>query len=166
MGWLWGLYGADPPSPQSWLYLKGSYLRCTRHMEVAFMVCAINPNIDPHTDSLELLQLQQVGGRALWGVWGGRWGAMGRMGWVMGCVGQVMGHYGQYGVGYGAGHYGAQWGWCAVGHSTDWDAMRCTVGHAVGLAMGQVRYGAPPIIFHPPPQRLLWLLYDMGHLER
>lgn len=48
---------------RSWLYLKGSYLRCTRHMEVAFMVCAINPNIDPHTDSLELLQLQQ---RLLW----------------------------------------------------------------------------------------------------
>ncbi|XP_021239639.1 menin [Numida meleagris] len=50
-------------APQSWLYLKGSYLRCTRHMEVAFMVCAINPSIDPHTDSLELLQLQQ---RLLW----------------------------------------------------------------------------------------------------
>ncbi|NXR26604.1 MEN1 protein, partial [Cinclus mexicanus] len=49
--------------PQSWLYLKGSYLRCTRHMEVAFMVCAINPSIDGHTDSLELLQLQQ---RLLW----------------------------------------------------------------------------------------------------
>ncbi|KAM9501949.1 LOW QUALITY PROTEIN: menin [Guaruba guarouba] len=48
---------------RSWLYLKGSYLRCTRHMEVAFMVCAINPCIDPHTDSLELLQLQQ---RLLW----------------------------------------------------------------------------------------------------
>uniref|UniRef100_A0A8C5X3Q1 Menin n=1 Tax=Malurus cyaneus samueli TaxID=2593467 RepID=A0A8C5X3Q1_9PASS len=47
----------------SWLYLKGSYLRCTRHMEVAFMVCAINPSIDGHTDSLELLQLQQ---RLLW----------------------------------------------------------------------------------------------------
>uniref|UniRef100_A0A8V5GJT2 Menin n=1 Tax=Melopsittacus undulatus TaxID=13146 RepID=A0A8V5GJT2_MELUD len=47
----------------SWLYLKGSYLRCTRHMEVAFMVCAINPSIDLHTDSLELLQLQQ---RLLW----------------------------------------------------------------------------------------------------
>ncbi|NWV36893.1 MEN1 protein, partial [Grantiella picta] len=44
---------------RSWLYLKGSYLRCTRHMEVAFMVCAINPSIDGHTDSLELLQLQQ-----------------------------------------------------------------------------------------------------------
>uniref|UniRef100_A0A8V5GJ45 Menin n=1 Tax=Melopsittacus undulatus TaxID=13146 RepID=A0A8V5GJ45_MELUD len=48
---------------RSWLYLKGSYLRCTRHMEVAFMVCAINPSIDLHTDSLELLQLQQ---RLLW----------------------------------------------------------------------------------------------------
>ncbi|KAG8146672.1 hypothetical protein E2320_013795 [Naja naja] len=43
----------------SWLYLKGSYLRCTRQMEVAFMVCAINPSIDLHSDSLELLQLQQ-----------------------------------------------------------------------------------------------------------
>lgn len=31
-------------------------------MEVAFMVCAINPSIDLHTDSLELLQLQQVRG--------------------------------------------------------------------------------------------------------
>ncbi|NXG24567.1 MEN1 protein, partial [Grallaria varia] len=51
------------PPAQSWLYLKGSYLRCTRHMEVAFMVCAINPSIDGHTDSLELLQLQQ---RLLW----------------------------------------------------------------------------------------------------
>ncbi|XP_062457031.1 menin [Rhea pennata] len=48
---------------RSWLYLKGSFVRCSRHMEVAFMVCAINPAIDPHTDSLELLQLQQ---RLLW----------------------------------------------------------------------------------------------------
>lgn len=48
--------------PKSWLYLKGSYLRCDRKMEVAFMVCAINPSIDLHTDSLELLQLQQVRG--------------------------------------------------------------------------------------------------------
>ena len=47
-------------SPKSWLYLKGSYMRCDRKMEVAFMVCAINPSIDLHTDSLELLQLQQV----------------------------------------------------------------------------------------------------------
>ncbi|KAG9475367.1 menin isoform X2 [Eleutherodactylus coqui] len=44
---------------KSWLYLNGKYLRCTRHMEVAFMVCAINPSIDAHTDSMELLQLQQ-----------------------------------------------------------------------------------------------------------
>lgn len=35
-------------------------MRCDRKMEVAFMVCAINPSIDLHTDSLELLQLQQV----------------------------------------------------------------------------------------------------------
>uniref|UniRef100_A0A6I8N6W5 Menin n=1 Tax=Ornithorhynchus anatinus TaxID=9258 RepID=A0A6I8N6W5_ORNAN len=48
---------------RSWLYLKGSYLRCDRKMEVAFMVCAINPSIDLHTDSLELLQLQQ---KLLW----------------------------------------------------------------------------------------------------
>ncbi|XP_029141176.1 menin isoform X2 [Protobothrops mucrosquamatus] len=48
---------------RSWLYLKGSYLRCTRPMEVAFMVCAINPSIDLHSDSLELLQLQQ---KLLW----------------------------------------------------------------------------------------------------
>lgn len=47
-------------SLKSWLYLKGSYMRCDRKMEVAFMVCAINPSIDLHTDSLELLQLQQV----------------------------------------------------------------------------------------------------------
>ncbi|XP_056383423.1 menin isoform X2 [Hyla sarda] len=44
---------------KSWLYLNGRYLRCDRHMEVAFMVCAINPSIDTHTDSLELLQVQQ-----------------------------------------------------------------------------------------------------------
>lgn len=46
--------------PQSWLYLKGSYMKCDRNMEVAFMVCAINPSLDLHTDSSELLQLQQV----------------------------------------------------------------------------------------------------------
>ncbi|XP_069750212.1 menin isoform X2 [Narcine bancroftii] len=44
---------------RSWLYLKGSYLKCDRKMEVALMVCAINPSIDHHTDSVELLQLQQ-----------------------------------------------------------------------------------------------------------
>lgn len=49
-------------SPQSWLYLKGSYMKCDRNMEVAFMVCAINPSLDLHTDSSELLQLQQVTG--------------------------------------------------------------------------------------------------------
>ncbi|KAJ8337645.1 hypothetical protein SKAU_G00366110 [Synaphobranchus kaupii] len=50
-------------SERSWLYLKGSYLKCNRNMEVAFMVCAINPSVDLHTDSTELLQLQQ---RLLW----------------------------------------------------------------------------------------------------
>ncbi|ROL47940.1 Menin [Anabarilius grahami] len=48
---------------RSWLYLKGSYMKCNRNMEVAFMVCAINPSLDLHTDSTELLQLQQ---RLLW----------------------------------------------------------------------------------------------------
>ncbi|XP_062850146.1 menin [Trichomycterus rosablanca] len=50
-------------SERSWLYLKGSYLKCNRNMEVAFMICAINPSLDLHTDSSELLQLQQ---RLLW----------------------------------------------------------------------------------------------------
>lgn len=48
---------------RSWLYLKGSYMKCNRNMELAFMVCAINPSLDLHTDSTELLQLQQ---RLLW----------------------------------------------------------------------------------------------------
>ncbi|KAM4565233.1 menin isoform 2-T2 [Fundulus diaphanus] len=48
---------------KSWLYLKGSYMKCNRNMEVAFMVCAINPSLDLHTDSSELLQLQQ---KLLW----------------------------------------------------------------------------------------------------
>ncbi|XP_030636145.1 menin [Chanos chanos] len=48
---------------RSWLYLKGSYMKCNRNMEVAFMVCAINPSLDLHTDSTELLQLQH---RLLW----------------------------------------------------------------------------------------------------
>ncbi|XP_029382186.1 menin isoform X4 [Echeneis naucrates] len=47
----------------SWLYLKGSYMKCDRNMEVAFMICAINPSLDLHTDSSELLQLQQ---KLLW----------------------------------------------------------------------------------------------------
>ncbi|KAM9426004.1 menin isoform 1-T2 [Pholidichthys leucotaenia] len=48
---------------KSWLYLKGSYMKCDRNMEVAFMVCAINPSLDLHTDSSELLLLQQ---KLLW----------------------------------------------------------------------------------------------------
>ncbi|XP_068611887.1 menin [Brachionichthys hirsutus] len=50
-------------SEKSWLYLKGSYMKCDRNMEVAFMVCAINPSLDLHTDSSELLRLQQ---KLLW----------------------------------------------------------------------------------------------------
>lgn len=38
-------------------------MKCNRNMEVAFMVCAINPSLDLHTDSSELLQLQQVSKR-------------------------------------------------------------------------------------------------------
>ncbi|KAF0045648.1 hypothetical protein F2P81_002177 [Scophthalmus maximus] len=38
-------------------------MKCDRNMEVAFMVCAINPSLDLHTDSSELLQLQQ---KLLW----------------------------------------------------------------------------------------------------
>uniref|UniRef100_A0A7N6ADQ6 Menin n=1 Tax=Anabas testudineus TaxID=64144 RepID=A0A7N6ADQ6_ANATE len=53
-------------SEKSWLYLKGSYMKCDRNMEVAFMVCAINPSLDLHTDSSELLQLQQVIHIPLW----------------------------------------------------------------------------------------------------
>uniref|UniRef100_A0A8C9VZG7 Menin n=1 Tax=Scleropages formosus TaxID=113540 RepID=A0A8C9VZG7_SCLFO len=55
-------------SEKSWLYLKGSYLKCNRNIEVAFMVCAINPSVDLHTDSTELLQLQQVCRLPLWPV--------------------------------------------------------------------------------------------------
>lgn len=40
-------------------------MKCNRNMEVAFMVCAINPSLDLHTDSSELLQLQQVSWRML-----------------------------------------------------------------------------------------------------
>uniref|UniRef100_A0A2K5EL52 Menin n=1 Tax=Aotus nancymaae TaxID=37293 RepID=A0A2K5EL52_AOTNA len=42
---------------------RRSYMRCDRKMEVAFMVCAISSSIDLHTDSLELLQVQQ---KLLW----------------------------------------------------------------------------------------------------
>ncbi|XP_010886242.1 menin isoform X2 [Esox lucius] len=55
--------GVSERVSKSWLYLKGSYMKCNRNMEVAFMVCAINPSLDLHTDSSELLQLQQ---RLLW----------------------------------------------------------------------------------------------------
>uniref|UniRef100_A0A4W6E8B6 Menin n=1 Tax=Lates calcarifer TaxID=8187 RepID=A0A4W6E8B6_LATCA len=55
---------------KSWLYLKGSYMKCDRNMEVAFMVCAINPSLDLHTDSSELLQLQQ---KLLWLLYEREW---------------------------------------------------------------------------------------------
>ncbi|KAI8484751.1 Menin [Branchiostoma belcheri] len=44
---------------KSWLYLYGFPVQCTRSMEVAAMVSAINPSIDSHTDSIEMASLQQ-----------------------------------------------------------------------------------------------------------
>ncbi|CAH1262015.1 MEN1 [Branchiostoma lanceolatum] len=44
---------------KSWLYLYGYPVQCTRSMEVAAMVSAINPSIDSHTDSIEMASLQQ-----------------------------------------------------------------------------------------------------------
>jgi hypothetical protein len=77
-------------------------------MEVAFMVCAINPSLDLHTDSSELLQLQQV-----------------------------------------------------------------TPTHTVGTCSSQYNLFLAPeyffLIYFPvfnPLQKLLWLLYDRGDLER
>uniref|UniRef100_A0A8B9DND0 Menin n=1 Tax=Anser cygnoides TaxID=8845 RepID=A0A8B9DND0_ANSCY len=148
------------PWASSWLYLKGSYLRCTRHMEVAFMVCAINPSIDLHTDSLELLQLQQVGravghavGHAVGLVWG--WcGAGTPWGTPWGCrgAGVVLAHCGAcYGACYGACRgagtlwgtpWGMLWGWHAVGHAVGLLWGWHTVGHTVGRAVGLARRGA------------------------
>lgn len=45
---------------KSWLYLNGQVVICTRDMEVAAMVSAINPAINASTTSVEMESLQQV----------------------------------------------------------------------------------------------------------
>ena len=50
----------DKTTGQSWLYLNGYPVKCTRHMEVASMVSSINPGITNTSDSIELASLQQV----------------------------------------------------------------------------------------------------------
>lgn len=49
----------DKTIGQSWLYLNGYPVKCTRHMEVASMVSSINPGITNTSDSIELASLQQ-----------------------------------------------------------------------------------------------------------
>lgn len=49
----------DKTTGQSWLYLNGYPVKCTRHMEVASMVSSINPGITNTSDSIELASLQQ-----------------------------------------------------------------------------------------------------------
>ncbi|XP_071962600.1 menin-like [Antedon mediterranea] len=44
---------------QSWLYLNGYPVICTREMEVSALVSAINPSISSTQDSIELAELQQ-----------------------------------------------------------------------------------------------------------
>lgn len=43
----------------SWLYVGGRPVRCTRHMEVAALVSSINPAMSPSMDCLEVGVLQQ-----------------------------------------------------------------------------------------------------------
>ena len=50
----------DETTAQSWLYLSGYPVKCTRHMEVASMVSSINPTVTNTSDSVELANLQQV----------------------------------------------------------------------------------------------------------
>ena len=101
----------------------------------------------------------------------------------MGHVGWAMGRYGAYGVGYGvcgAGHgalwavWGGLWGralWGTVGlvccgaqHRLGRYEVHC--GACCGAGYGAGALWGAPYNFSSSPQRLLWLLYDMGHLER
>ncbi|XP_037078987.1 LOW QUALITY PROTEIN: menin-like [Pollicipes pollicipes] len=50
-------------SGRSWLYLNGSAVVCTAHMQVAAVVTSISPSISGAADSMELSLLQQ---RLLW----------------------------------------------------------------------------------------------------
>ena len=96
----------------------------------------------------------------------------------MGHVGWAMGRYGAYGVGYGvcgAGHgalwavWGGLWGTvglvcCGAQHRLGRYEVHCGARCGAGYGAGAL-WGAP-YNFSSSPQRLLWLLYDMGHLER
>lgn len=44
----------------SWLYLKGNAIHCTRHMEAAAIVTSINFSINANANSSELIQIQQI----------------------------------------------------------------------------------------------------------
>jgi menin len=44
---------------KSWLYLNGCPVICTREMETAAVVSALNPAINANMDSLEMGRLQQ-----------------------------------------------------------------------------------------------------------
>lgn len=46
-------------SARSWLYVNNKPVVCTRQMEVAAMVSAINPSINASVDATEVAQLQQ-----------------------------------------------------------------------------------------------------------
>lgn len=45
---------------KSWLYVNNHPVVCTRHMEVAAVVSAMNPHINATTDSQDLGRLQQA----------------------------------------------------------------------------------------------------------
>ena len=47
-------------SSKRWLYLNGYPVICTKEMEVAAIVSAMNPSITATTDSVELGCVQQV----------------------------------------------------------------------------------------------------------
>lgn len=44
---------------RSWLYVNGYPVVCTRHMEVAALVSAINPSLSVSSDAVEVALLQQ-----------------------------------------------------------------------------------------------------------
>lgn len=57
--------GPVPPAAarNSWLYVNGAPVECTRRTEVAALVSAINPSLNASSDALEVAVLQQ---RLLW----------------------------------------------------------------------------------------------------
>jgi menin len=44
----------------SWLYLKGHAVHCTRHMEIASIVSSINFGINAALNSSELIEIQRL----------------------------------------------------------------------------------------------------------